>query len=234
MQQPQKKYQPGGKKPARPAPPSVRTIDEMRVRNLPPQDLAAEVAVLGALIKFPAAADELLPELRPDDLYSPVHRDVLDAMLVLWRAGKPVDLLSVADRLRTAGLLEQCGGPTGLAEIATEAPAGPRAARQHLGIVRAKAGRRAMAELGGHLVDIAYDPAREPEEFAELAQEAVDGVPAGRVGRGGRAPAGGAQQHFRSRRVLSKRGRYATRGSRGSWTRPGRRAGPCCASCPGR
>lgn len=197
MQQPQKKYQAGGKKPARPAPPSVRTIEDMRARNLPPQDLRAEAAVLGALLKFPATADDLLPELRPEDFYSPAHRDVLDAMLTLWRAGRPVDMLAVADRLRAAGTLEQCGGPVGLAELAVAAPVGPAAARTHAGIVRAMARRRAMAELGGHLVDIAYDPAREPEEFAELAQEAVDGVLAGRVGHGGESPAEWLADYFR-------------------------------------
>lgn len=75
---------------------SPATLENARLRNLPPQNLDAEQAVLGGVLLKMCLRDKLGVELRPMDFYSPAHRMIWEAMLDLWRASKPVDLITLA------------------------------------------------------------------------------------------------------------------------------------------
>jgi replicative DNA helicase len=78
---------------------------------MPPQNLDAEQAVLSGVLRKMSLLDKLGVELRPTNFYSPAHRMIWEAMLDLWRASKPVDLITLAAALTTAGHLDAVGGP---------------------------------------------------------------------------------------------------------------------------
>ncbi len=101
----------------RPADPGPATLQDALLRNLPPQNLDAEKAVLGGALVRGALLDKLAAELRDEDFYSPAHRAIWRAMVGLWRGAKPVDLVSVAAALTAAGQLETAGGPVYLADL---------------------------------------------------------------------------------------------------------------------
>ena len=87
-----------------------RGRDERRPRGsagrVPPHNLQAEESVLGALLLDRDAigvAAEL--GLQPGDFYKPAHQHIYDAIRSLFAASSPVDVVTVADELRRAGLL---------------------------------------------------------------------------------------------------------------------------------
>src|SRR3977135_4617595 len=78
----------------------------------PPHNLDAEQSVLGAILLSDRSLYALVIEegLRADDFYRERHGAIYEAMLALYNESEPVDTLTVIDRLRQAGKLEDIGG----------------------------------------------------------------------------------------------------------------------------
>lgn len=77
-----------------------------------PCDIDAERGVIGATLAEPEIAGWL--DLDPQTFYSPQGRALWTAMQRLARAGKPIDVLTLEDALRTDGKLELVGGLAGV------------------------------------------------------------------------------------------------------------------------
>lgn len=74
---------------------------------LPPSDLAAEAALLGACLIDQRALDEVADMITEGDFYRPAHGELFAAMVTMRDKGQPVDPISVAhflgDRLQPLG-----------------------------------------------------------------------------------------------------------------------------------
>ncbi|MCK9247428.1 MAG: replicative DNA helicase [Solirubrobacteraceae bacterium] len=80
--------------------------------HVPPHDLAAERAVLGAYMLSEQARNEISIDhgLRPDDFYAPQHQVTFAAIQQLYEANTTVDAITVSAQLEQNGTLEQAGG----------------------------------------------------------------------------------------------------------------------------
>ena len=86
-----------------------RTVDEYG--HLQPQALDLEEAVLGALMIEKDAYSVVSEILRPESFYDHRHQLLYKAITTLAMRQHPVDILTVAEQLRTTGELEEAGGP---------------------------------------------------------------------------------------------------------------------------
>lgn len=90
--------------------------------RIPPHNLDAERAVLGAIL---LEGRETLPRvielLRPGDFYTDAHRAIYEAMLRLFDRSQPVDLLTLSEELRRVDALQVAGGPAALAMLVEQA-----------------------------------------------------------------------------------------------------------------
>jgi len=77
--------------------------------RLPPHSREAEQQVLAALFRLPDCRDDLFSRVRPDDLYLDAHQTVWRAAADLHHRGQPVELVSVAERLKADGTLPNVG-----------------------------------------------------------------------------------------------------------------------------
>lgn len=170
------------------AAPDPLDLSDLLLKSVPPHNLDAERAVLGGVLLRPDILDGLAPELRERDFYKPAHRVVWAAMVDLWRASQPVDVVSLADALTRAGTLDAAGGPACLAELMGSVMTAANA-RAHAKIVRDMAGRRAMLAMGARMIEIGFDLARDPADFADIAGLAVDQVLGSRAEIGPETPA---------------------------------------------
>src|SRR6202043_2853578 len=91
----------------------------------PPHNLDAEQSVLGAILLSDRSLYALVIEegLRPEDFYRDRHGHIYEAMLALYNESEPVDVLTVVDRLRQTGKLEDVGGPAAVDELTGVVPA---------------------------------------------------------------------------------------------------------------
>ena len=78
--------------------------------RIPPQNVEAEQAVLGAIFLEPSSLTVSSEILIPEDFYRSSHQKVFNAMLKLNDMGKAVDLVTVTEELAAAKTLEEVGG----------------------------------------------------------------------------------------------------------------------------
>lgn len=97
-------------------------------RELPPQDVEAEQAVLGAMLLSKDAIGEVVALVRSADFYRPAHQTVFDAVVELYGQDQPADPMTVKDELTRTGDLLRVGGAdylhTLIAAVPTVANAG--------------------------------------------------------------------------------------------------------------
>ncbi|MEE8469073.1 MAG: replicative DNA helicase [Planctomycetota bacterium] len=85
--------------------------------TIPPHNELAERSVLGALLQDSARIPDAVELLRPEDFFDRRHRLVFETMLLLAERNVPVDLLSVAEALKSQKRLADVGGNAHLAEL---------------------------------------------------------------------------------------------------------------------
>ena len=84
---------------------------------VPPQNLEAERAVLGAMMLNHTAMLVGMEQLRPQDFYRPDHTRIFTAIGSLFNRDSAVDLVTVCDELKRMGVLEQIGGASAVAVV---------------------------------------------------------------------------------------------------------------------
>ena len=121
----------------------------------PPQDEAAEQAVLGGMLLSKDAIADVLERLRPADFYRPNHQSVYDAILDLYGRGEPADAVTVAAELDRRGMLRRIGGAPYLHTLISTVPTAANAGF-YAGIVAEKALLRRLVEAGTRVVQYGY------------------------------------------------------------------------------
>jgi len=122
--------------------------------KLPPQAIEIEQQVLGALMTLPHTLDKALLNLRPEVFYKTTNQIIYQAIIELHRASKGVDMLTVAERLKQTGQLEQVGGAYYISTITT-GNIGPF--DEWCAILKQKFSRRECIRIGSELVNVGYD-----------------------------------------------------------------------------
>jgi len=97
-------------------------MSDLFADRLPPQNVEAEQAVLGAIFLEPSALTLASEILIPEDFYRAAHQKIFQMMLQLSDKGKAVDLITVTEELASAKLLEDTGGVSYLSELAGSVP----------------------------------------------------------------------------------------------------------------
>ncbi|EGM51852.1 replicative DNA helicase [Ligilactobacillus salivarius GJ-24] len=90
--------------------------------NLPPQNIEAEQAVLGAIFLNTDALADAMEYVEADDFYRRAHQILFQAMIDLNNDGEAIDVLTVQNYLTTNNQLDDVGGVAYIAELATSVP----------------------------------------------------------------------------------------------------------------
>ena len=123
--------------------------------RIPPQNLEAEVSVLGAVLQETGALLKALEILQPADFYREAHRKIFDACRSLFERNEPVDLVTLANELMQRKVLEEVGGASYLASLVDSVPTAANAA-YHARIVKDKAILSALIQKATAVVTRAY------------------------------------------------------------------------------
>jgi len=141
-------------------------LDSIRT---PPHHVESEQAVLGGLLLDNTAIDRI--DLTEADFYAHDHRIIWRAITGLIDAGKPADVITVAEALESAGELDRVGGLQYVVALSSETPSAANI-RSYAKTVRERAMMRRLAEAGTRITDLAYERGDVDAAMAE-AQKAV-------------------------------------------------------------
>ena len=117
------------------------------LKNVPPQDMEAERAVLGAGLLDGAAIKMMAQLLEPEDFYRHGHGLVFKAMRSLHKRGAPVDPVTLTAELRRVGQLDEAGGVVELATLTGQVPSAANAPYYAKLVREASICRRAITVL---------------------------------------------------------------------------------------
>ena len=90
--------------------------------RLPPQDMEAEMSVLGGILLENEALNKVLELLTAEDFYRESHGKIFAAMTELSEHGEPLDLVTVRSALEKRGELDAVGGMDYLAMLVDFVP----------------------------------------------------------------------------------------------------------------
>jgi len=96
--------------------------DKVLFDRIPPQNLEAEQAVLGAVLLDSVAIISVMETLKPDDFYRQAHQYIFEAMVELNGDNEPIDLITLSTRLQAKQQLAEIGGIQYLTELASAVP----------------------------------------------------------------------------------------------------------------
>ncbi|MCP3140736.1 replicative DNA helicase [Pyxidicoccus xibeiensis] len=136
------------------------------------EDLAAERAVLGAILADNTLTAAVGEVVHPDDFSSPAHAQIFAAMLKLDGQSKQVDHLTLAEELKVLGQLVAVGGPAYLMRLDQVVPLASNAV-QYAQIVKDQALRRRLAHVGKEIQDLASTETGELEVLLDEAERKV-------------------------------------------------------------
>ena len=140
----------------------------------PPQDIAAEQSVLGAILLSKDAIADVIELLKPDDFYRPAHQTVYECVLDLYGRGEPADPVTVSAELERRNELLRIGGAPYLHTLIATVPTAANAA-YYAEIVADRAILRRLVEAGTRIVQLGYHGGEgaDTDDIVDRAQAAV-------------------------------------------------------------
>ena len=112
-----------------------------------PHNNDAERAVLGAMLIDNNAIDQVAVQVSADDFYNTPNSRMFGVIGGMWKLGEPVDQVTVVEALSEAGKLNEAGGASYVAELASETATSANVGA-YVEIVKKNAAHRGMIVLG--------------------------------------------------------------------------------------
>jgi len=132
-------------------------IENYQIGHVPPQSLDLEAAVLGAILIDREALGIVSRELLASDFYTDAHQKIYQACAELSREFSPIDILTVTQRLRDNGNLQQVGGGFYLVQL-TNGIASAANIEYHARVIKEASMKRQVIELCQKSAHEAYQP----------------------------------------------------------------------------
>ncbi len=141
------------------------------VARIPPQNLEAEVSLLGSILIDEEVITGIADKLGAGDFYEKRHGTIYSTMLRLYEQHKPVDLLTLSSSLKDAGELENVGGSSYLTELTNAVPTAAHG-EHYADIVAEKAMRRKLIKASEDIVGLSFsDHTASVQEILEEAEK---------------------------------------------------------------
>jgi replicative DNA helicase len=142
------------------------------IDRIPPNNLEAEMALLGSVLvdrEMLAAVGELV---RPADFYAHVHETIFGVLVDLYERGEPLDKISVAEELRRRGVLERVGGLPYLTALMDTVQTAA-SARYYATIVREKSVLRSLIHAGTEITQLGYEGEEDVASALDKSEQLV-------------------------------------------------------------
>ncbi|OGG35774.1 replicative DNA helicase [Candidatus Gottesmanbacteria bacterium RIFOXYB1_FULL_47_11] len=140
--------------------------------KVPPHDDAAEQSVLGAILIDKDAMIEVAEFLRSEHFYSDAHAAIYGAMLTLYEAHEPLDVVSVTSQLKKEGTLKTVGGASVVSALLDAVPTSAHALK-YARIIQENFTKRRLIELGARVTELAFREQGEAQEILDSAEQEI-------------------------------------------------------------
>jgi replicative DNA helicase len=139
-----------------------------------------EKAVLGALLIQSDAVFSIMDILSPESFYTPNHQEIFLSIRNLGVNHKPVDIMTVANELKSREKLEEIGGEIYLSEL-TDRVATSSHLDFHARLVQQKYIQRELIRSAAEIQRRAYDESEDVELLINFAESEIFNISEGNI-----------------------------------------------------
>lgn len=141
--------------------------------RIPPQNEAAERAVLGAILLNEKVLVEVTDFLGKDDFYRVSHQQLFGAIVSFRQESvETLDLITLSAYLKRKDLVDQCGGLSYIAALTSDVPTTTNAA-YYARILKALSQRRKLLLFSSKLKDNAYDESQDIQKVIDEGEQSL-------------------------------------------------------------
>lgn len=142
------------------------------MEKIPPQNLEAEMAVLGSMLIEEDAISNALEMLNEDDFYKEAHRRVFSSLVELYDQRKAIDLITLVEKLKNDNVLEQVGGASYLTALTNVVPTAANVAH-YSRIVKEKSILRLLINSATRIVTESYATEESVDQVLDRAEKMI-------------------------------------------------------------
>lgn len=137
--------------------------------RVPPHNIEAEESILASMLWDGEAVAEIYA--LPEWFYKPSHQEIFRAMSEISANGGKVDLVSVVERLKKNGKLEEVGGAAYLSRVADCPIAGNN--EYYCSLLKEKFDLRRLIEISTRAIEQSFSQTASPIEIVEQSQKKI-------------------------------------------------------------
>lgn len=155
--------------------------EKLLLEKVPPHNLEAEMAVLGAMLVEEEAIARSIEIVNRDSFYRDSHKYIFQAIIDSYEKGEPPDIVTVSERLRREGNLEKAGGGAYISSLLSMVPS-PANVEHYASIVREKALLRKLINTATSIVTSGYDNSKDVDSLLDKAEQMIFEIAEKKVG----------------------------------------------------
>lgn len=140
--------------------------------RVPPQNIEAEQAVLGAMLIDKEAIAKATEVLSSDDFYREAHRVIFSAMLELYNKNEAVDMVTVTEILKRDNKLEDIGGIAYITSLANVVLTAANV-KYHAEIVAEKSVLRQLVRVSTEIAAMGYEANEDVGTLLDTAESRI-------------------------------------------------------------
>ena len=140
--------------------------------TLPPQNIEAEESLISAILVDNNTLLDVIEILAPEDFYRTAHQKIFAAITDLFDKAEPIDLVTLANKLKEKGHLEEIGSASYLARLVDTVPLAVNA-QHYAKIVHDKAALRRLIEKANAIVKRCFEERGNADDVIDFAESAI-------------------------------------------------------------
>ncbi len=143
--------------------------------KIPPHSQEAEACVLGAILIDKDAIVSVAEFLRPEHFYNPNNGLIFQALLDLYEDRKPIDIVTLKEKLKKQKILKKIGGASYLTNLVNAVPTAAHV--EHYGrIIQDDYTKRELITAASQIAEEAFDEGTEATKVLDRAEQAIFGL----------------------------------------------------------
>ena len=151
--------------------------------RVPPQNIDAERALIGALLIRHTGMHEIVDMISTESFYVEKHKIVFECMLELFMQHSPIDLITISSKLTEKALLERIGGMLYLTELTASVPSTSNL-EYYASLVAEKATLRGLIDAGYEISELGFTVEEDIDTVLDRAEKSVYNVSQTAHGKG--------------------------------------------------
>lgn len=142
------------------------------LEKLPPQNIEAEQATLGALLIDKDSVTKIADTIEPHDFYKDSHKHIMTTMYELYSEHEPIDIVNLTNRLQEKNQLEQIGGRAYLLSLVNTVPSAAHI-NHYAAIVQKKATLRRLITAASEIINYGFQETDNVDAILDKAEQCL-------------------------------------------------------------